>query len=310
MEPTIFHQPWWLDIVTDNQWQAVDYHDGQRTLGRLPYWVSKNKLGLKVITPPPMTHFLGPAVDAGSGKPNTLFLKNYRVTQALLKQLPKAGRCYFKCHGGIQDTLGFQNAGFHTAVQFTHEIAPAPREVLWESFRTKARNMIRSARRCHEFEYGYDADEFIQFYAQNIDSKGKENRRDELICSRLIRACLDKNRGQIYQVRDHRGRLAAAMFCAWDTKASYYLLTTRTPNSHSGATPLIVWQAILDASSRGLVFDFDGVISEGGIRFANNFTADLKPRYIAFKNSCLYSLYSKTLARKPKHGAVFRPSPL
>ncbi len=257
-----------------------------------------------------MTFFLGPAIDVGPGKENTQFLKNYRITQELLSRLPAAARYYFKCHSDIQDSLGFQKSGFQTSVQFTHVINPKPAEALWESFRTKARNMIRSAQRSHECEHGQDPEAFMRFYIDNISAKGKINYRDERTCIALIAACLERDCGRIYQVRDSRGSLVSAMFCVWDESACHYLLTTRTPTSHSGATPLMVWNAVLDASRRGLVFDFDGVISEGGIRFANNFTANVQPRYIAIKDTSAYTLYSRTLARKPKIRSVFRPSPV
>jgi len=308
LEPTVFHQPWWLDIASEGRYEMVEYHDGYSTVGRLPYITKVNKIGLKIIAPPPITHFLGPAIDDGFGKANTRFLKRYRITQELLKKLPPASKYYFKCHPGVDDVLGFQACGYETSIQFTHEIHPQSEQQLWTSFRTKARNMIRSARRCHGLEFGKDPEEFIHFYDQNVNLRGRENNRNLSICTKLIEACLERDQGRIYQARDDHGRIAAAMFCAWDSKTSYYLLTSRTPWSHSGATPFIVGNAILDAMSRNLVFDFDGVISEGGIRFANNFTADIKPRYIAYKESKAFSLYSKIMA-KSAHHEKFRTNP-
>lgn len=285
LTPTIFHEGWWLDIATEGRYEVVEATQNGEILGRLPYFLRK-KMGVSIIELPTLTHFLGPAI-----KPNLKFLRRLDITKELLRKLPPASAVYVKCHRDVQDVLAFQSAGFRSHVQFTHEIYPQPTSVLWKNLRDKARNVIRRASERYSVSAGHDPAAFMHYYNGNIETEGKTNYLNTLICEKLIRACLERDRGRIYEARDQSGNLMGAIFCAWDNWSSYYLMTTRVPDAHLGTTSLLVWEAIADAANRGLIFDFDGVPNEGGARFACNFTPKVVPRYIAVRESAPLHLF-------------------
>jgi hypothetical protein len=54
---------------------------------------------------------------------------------------------------------------------------------------------------------------------------------------------------------------------------------------------------------RGLIFDFDGAINEGGARLAANFTATVTPRYIAIRESDAMRVLRalRSVRRKPNY---------
>src|SRR5690349_7234170 len=56
---TPFEQPWWLDAVAPGSWGEVVVERQGEPVARLPY-VRKRKLGLTVLTQPPLTRFVGP----------------------------------------------------------------------------------------------------------------------------------------------------------------------------------------------------------------------------------------------------------
>ena len=60
LEPTIFHESWWLDITTYGQFQMVEVAENGQVVGRMPY-VLRRKAGLAFSNMPMLTHFLGPA---------------------------------------------------------------------------------------------------------------------------------------------------------------------------------------------------------------------------------------------------------
>lgn len=280
LNPTIFHEPWWLDIATQGGYSIAEVLENGKTIARLPYFLRKRK-GVRIATLPPLTHFLGPAVD----KPATKFLQRLDITKELIGKLPPAELTYVKCQREVQDVIAFQAAGFRCSVQFTHEISPRAPSALWKALRDKGRNVIRRAAERHCVGTGDDPAAFMHFYRQCIESGGKSNGLDIAICTSLIAACRERGRGRIYEARDKAGDVTAAIFCAWDHVASYYLLTARHRVAHLGAISLLVWEAITDAAKRGLIFDFDGFDSEGGARFAANFTTNITPRYIAVRES-------------------------
>lgn len=294
--PTIFHEPWWLDIATEGRWGVAEATENGRVVGRLPYFERK-KMGMSILGLPPLTHFLGPAV----GKPGSNSLRHLDITKELLRKLPPASAIYVKCQRDIGDVIGFQSSGFRSSVQFTHEIEPQAVDVLWKNLRDKARNAIRRSRERYHVCVGKDPAAFMQFYRRNIEVKGETNWMDTNICTGLIQACLERNRGRLYEARDERGEFAAAIFCAWDNVSSYYLMTTRDPKAHFGATSLLVWEAISDAAKSGLIFDFDSS-SEGSARFAYNFTSNVVPRYVATRIAPPLRLYhdARSIFQKDK----------
>lgn len=284
LEPTIFHERWWLDIATDGKCQFVEVVDNLRVIARLPY-LAKRQHGFTLVHMPPLTHFLGPAIDDGGGKDNKRFLRRLDVARELIERLPPSSSCYIKCHRGATDILAFQNQGFRSAVQFTHEVHPQPVDAVWKGMRDKGRNGIRVARNFLNVDYDLTAMDFISFYNSNLESVGERNSLDMRVVGSLIEAALSKKRGALFGARDKAGHLTALIFCVWDGSSYYYLMATRTTTAHRGSISLLLWEAISDAMRRGLIFDFDGIINEGGARLAANFTPTVSPRYIATRES-------------------------
>lgn len=284
LEPTIFHERWWLDIATSGTCQFVEVCQNGHAVGRLPYLV-KRAFGMRMVEMPQMTHFLGPAILDGEGKPHNRFLRRLDITRELIEKLPQVERIYIKCHVDVADVISFQSCGFRTAVQFTNEIKPQPIDALWGSMRDKGRNGIRQARHQVTVETNLDLDEFFDAYDRHLRARGLVNHMRFDIVGRLITGAIDRSRGALIGARNKSGALVAAIFYAWDKRAAYYLLSTRDSMSHRGAISLLLWHAISDTMARGLTFDFDGLADEGGARLAANFTSDIVPRYVVIKES-------------------------
>jgi hypothetical protein len=84
---------------------------------------------------------------------------------------------------------------------------------------------------------------------------------------------------------DAAGGETAAIFYVWDTDAAYYLLSTRREDAHNGAVSLLLWHALRDIAARGLVFDFEGVISSGSALFFTGFGGEVAPRYVVSRHT-------------------------
>jgi len=280
LAPTIFHEPWWLDIATEGRYSVVEVSEHGRVVGRWPYFLRK-KMGLSIVDLPPLTHFLGPVII----KPLTKPLQRLHIAKELIGKLPSTSAFYVKCHRDVQDIIAFQSMGFRSSVQFTHEIRPQPTDIIWKNMHAKRRNVIRKASARYNVSAGDATVALMQFYRRNMEGMGRTNILDIGVCAKLIQACLERNRGCLYEAREQNGKLAGAIFCAWDSVASYYLMTTRDSTAHSGTISLLVWKAMTDAAKRDLIFDLDGVYNEGGARFAYDFTTNIVPRYIAVRES-------------------------
>src|SRR4051794_14802006 len=172
--PTIFHEEWWLNVATDNNFEVAEFTAGGRTLGRLPYCVRK-RFGQKVMHMPHLTYFLGPAIDEGEGSRNNRFLKRLEMTRELIDKLPLGLSKYVKCHAGITDVIAFQEHAFRTYVQFTHEVRPGPVEMIWEQMRNKTRNVIRRAEEQLSIREMTDPAEFLKLFEKNVALRGGQN---------------------------------------------------------------------------------------------------------------------------------------
>ncbi len=241
-------------------------------------------MGVRTIGMPDMTHFLGPAVIEGEGAAVTRWLKRSAITRDLMHRLPPVLRYWQKFHRGVTDALPFQSERFNTHVQFTFEVAPAPEAALWSAMRDKTRNVIRKAQKQYEVQDLHDPDEFVAFYRSNLQSAGRTQWEQAGMMPELLAAALDRRAGAVYGIRDEPGGLVAAIFCARDAKSSYYSLSTRRIDAQNGAIPLLIWHAMRQAASKGLLFDFDGISKDSAISFYAGFGGVTSPRYVAVKS--------------------------
>jgi hypothetical protein len=278
-EPTIFHEHWWLDAASKGRYEAVEVTRGGKTVGRLPYVVQK-RFGLASIEMPILTHFLGPALSEPEGTSNTVFLRKLEITRELIQRLPSVSLTRIKMHRTITDVVAFQEQEFRTSVQFTHEIAPQPEESLWSNLRGKTRNVIRRAQEQVDVRDLQNADQFMAFYARNLRLRRKRSFLELPLSIRLVNEAIQRGRGRILAAYDGSNSLLAANFYVWDQTSYYFLLTSRSPESRNGTTSLLLWEAIKEASVRGLIFDSDGLNSNGGILFLAGLGGEIAPRYV------------------------------
>ncbi len=284
LAPTIFHESWWLNIVTGGNYKVAEVKENGEVVGRLPYFL-KNRFGIKYSLLPPMTHFLGPAILEGDGSPETRFLRRAKITRDLIAQLPRASIYRYKCHHHIKDTIAFQQERFLTNVQFTHEVLPDSEENMWKNMRSKKRKKIRAAQKQLTLGEIQDPLEFWQFYHRNLRQRKMKNVCDQRICCNLIEACLRRECGRIYAAWDKNNKLVAAVFCVWDNTTSFYFMSSRTPDSPQGAVSLLAWEAMKEAGTRGLIFDFDGLNNSEGLLFFTEFGGAVSPRYIVTRTT-------------------------
>ncbi len=283
--PTVFHNPWWLDVTSGGNYHEAEVHSGGRLVARLPYVVQRQFGGMRMCSMPELTHFLGPALDLGTGSQATRSLRSFQLTRELLAGLPTTGSFHQKLHGGLTDTLAFEEFGCRSYVNFTYEVAPSPEQQMWRAMRDKTRNVIRRAEERLRVDT-VDPDEYAAFYEANLRARGLVNayRRVAAICA----AATARGQGRILGARDEQGALRGAIFTVWDRRVAYHLMATRALGIDNGAMSLLVWHAMRDASGRGLVFDFDGLGTPGSRLFYTGFGGQIVPRYVVARYTLLH----------------------
>ncbi len=310
--PTVFHQHWWLDAASNGQYDEVNVMSGDRVVGRFPYILRRIDRFRTVCQMPELTHFLGPAVDDGNGAACNRAVKRNEITRALLEQMPVSSGFWHKMHLGVSDMLAFQERAYRVTVEFTYEVAPAPEAVLWSNMRDKTRNVIRRASEKFRVSEITDPAEFIWVYKTNLARAGSRNIYTDATINRVCREARRRDQGRIWAARDATGAVIAAIFCIWDSRVAYYLMSTRSPDAGNGAVSLLIWHALLACTSRGVMFDFDGVGKPTNAHFFNGFGGRIVPRYIASRYALTHTAMDRmgerieTLARWPRNSDLWR----
>ena len=146
--------------------------------------------------------------------------------------------------------------------------------------RDKTRNVIRRAEEQHQACEMVDVEAFARFYVGNVAASGRRSHYDEALITRVCDAAVQRGQGRIIATETPSGEPAAAIFYVWDTEAAYYLLTTRRLDAGNGAVSLLIWDAMRDVAARGLIFDFEGVVTSGGALVFTGFGGEITPRYV------------------------------
>ena len=89
---------------------------------------------------------------------------------------------------------------------------------------------------------------------------------------RLESACASRGAGAMLFARDDAGRVHAVAWVVWDQRGAYYLLAGADPRLRaSGASSLLMWEAITRSRAVTDVFDFQGSMLQPVERFFRAF---------------------------------------
>jgi hypothetical protein len=258
--PTIFHEPWWLEIASAGKYEETIVESGGRLAGRLPFFAKRRAFGIKSLEMPALTYLLGPAIlPEFASRGAVRSLKEFHIVTKLVKALPLAWHTSFRLHADTGNALAFAAAGFQVSIDQSVEILPDEQEVLWRQMRDKNRNMIRRAREHLTIRPSTEPGFFSRFYQECLSEAGKQNTYDEAVVEPLVENASRRQVGRVLVAKRPDGTPDAAIFTVWDAKREYYLMSTRRQSAHAGAINLLIWEALCSAAKSGRIFDMAGI---------------------------------------------------
>ena len=295
LNPTIFHEAWWLEAATAGRYEEATVSSGGRVVGRLPY-LRKQRFGLQACVMPELSLFLGPAVDEGNGGTVSRNLRRGEITRDLIEKLPPCALCYQRLHRDTPDALPFIQHGYTTEAVFTYEVAPDSEETLWRKMRDRTRDLVRSAQEQTDL-VDLEPEAFRSLYRSNLQKRSKSDYLDRSNALPVFEAALSRGRGRLLGARDARGNILAAIFYVWDDDVTYYVLTTRTPDMQNGVVSRLIWEAMRESAAHGRTFDFAGLGSFGSVLFYAAFGGAVHPRFLVQRTTPFYGAVRSTLAK-------------
>ena len=249
---------------------TVEHHG--RTVARLPF-VVRGRPRVRMLTQSSLTQTLGPWLEPSGAKPARALAREHELLAELEQALPPAQAFSQQFSPQLLNALPFYWAGYRLELRYTNRLEDLHSvDALWEGLRNNIRREIRKARKRVEVVDDLGVDRFYDVLSKTYARQGLPTPRSLAEVERLEEACSLRGAGTMLYARDDAGRIHAVVWVVWDRHAAYYLLAGAEPELRtSGASSLLVWEAIMRAREVAEVFDFHGSMVQPVERFMRGF---------------------------------------
>lgn len=277
---SIFQKKWWLDAVAPQLLRVAEVKKNDSVSAYLPYVISK-KAGLTVIGMPKLTQTLGPWLAPSSAKYANQLSQQKKIMTALIAELPPFDYFCQNFHYTITNWLPFHWHGFTQTTRYTYILDQlSDTDKVWSGFKENIRTDVRKASKRLVVKRDLPIEKFIDLNTLTFKRQGRALPYSRGLVKRLDRACAEYKSRKIFFAEDSQGRIHAAVYIVWDEKSAYYLMGGADPElRNSGATSLLLWEAIQFAATVTQRFDFEGSMIESVERFFRAFGARQVPYF-------------------------------
>lgn len=264
----LFSQAWWMDATCgESNWDVLLVRDRQGSIcAALPYLL-KRKWGLKFICQPQLTQTNGIWFRPTSYKNEYEKLsKENQMAQEVINQLEAMKLAFFvQCfHHKFTNWLPFYWKGYRQTTRYTYRIDDiSDDDALFQRFSEAKKRHIRKAQRNGLTLGEMEAEAFYDLCCTVHEKHGEKNLLPRELILRCISAAKREGKGKIITIQDQDGHVHSALFLCWDQQTAYYLVPATLPEyKTSGASSLLVWEAIQEAKKHVQAFDFEGSMEE------------------------------------------------
>jgi len=297
---TLFCTTWWLDAVAPNRYRILVVPKGGSIQAAWPLTYQQSKLGGTNIVNPSLTPWLGILYAPSCAKLAKQLSAQKRLTNQLLEQLGSFDYLNVRFHRSFDYWSPLYWQGFSQTIRYTYVLEDlSDMDAIWAGLQKNIRTDIRKAQKsgiC--IKHTEDIDAFWKTHILTFSRQGLAAPYDIALIKRIDQACQQQGVRRIFVGQDKQGNIHAVAYIVWDDKAAYYLMGGGDPSKRSsGATSLVLWEAIRFASTVTKTFDFEGSMIESVERFFRAFGAKPQPCYVIRKNNSLLRTASRKILR-------------
>lgn len=270
----LFQQPWWLDSVCGEQWDAVIHRDHNQLKAAYLYAVNKTGWGQQIVMPP-LTQFLGPLYQLTASGTRERNNEETDLLEKLLTGLPPFSGFESRWQHAYQNWLPFHWQQFHQRTRYTYVLEDlSDPEKLRAGFSEKVRREISKAEKLFHAETADGADDFYRLLSKNFREKKIHVPFSLSWFQKVYGACRANQSGKILLAKDEGGKIAAGIFVAGDARTVYYLIGGKNDDyGNSGAMSFLFWRVFSELRSAGKKFDFEGSMLKGVENYFRSFGA-------------------------------------
>jgi Acetyltransferase (GNAT) domain len=296
---TLFEESYWLDAAAPGAWHESEVVQDGKLIGRLPY-VFKKKQGLRLITQPQFTPWLGPWIRPSGGKLTNELSHQHQVLEKLISQLPAYDIAVINCAPEIKNLMALHWAKFRLTTGYTHRLNDLTNEkILWDGLRDTVRRLCRKAEKITVITKHRTIGEFITLLEKTFQRQGRDISNTFATLERIDSVMAARNQRVIYTAEDAQGRLHSGVYIVYDDRHSVYLAGGGDPELRdSGGHALAMWHAIKESSARSKTFDFEGSSVPAIEYFVRGFGPEQTHRHSATRAQGLGKLWTAFQALK------------
>lgn len=256
----IFMQDWWLDAVcAGKQWDVLlSMNKNGEIQAAMPYLLRK-RAWMKYIVMPQQTQIGGIWVAGNENRVSD-------ACQDLVRQLAELGLSYYYQHYPIGSPAveAMRALGFKVKERITYRIEDLTNlDKVIDAFSKNKKRQLQKALSLHA-ETNMSVEDFYRFHVQCLQKQGKQISYSREFLLVLERKTTRLQQSQILTICNADNEVLAAAFLVWDKKNMYYLIPCYDPQyKDSGASALLVLEAIKLARQKGVTFDFEGSMIRG-----------------------------------------------
>jgi len=257
-------QPWWMDAVcAGKEWDVIFAEDSEgNILGALPFLLRKRAC-YKYIVMPQMTQTGGIWVSAETTADKWATAE---VCRQLVEKLGSMDLAYYyqQFRPNSLCVEAMRGLGFKIRERVTYQVCDlSDLDALIASFSKNKRRQLQRALSLHA-ERGMNPEDFYRFHTRCMAGRHRKlsySREFLLVLERKTRRL---GQCEIISICNADGQPYAAALLVWDKKSMYYLIPCfDTAHADSGASSLLVLEAMKLAREKHVIFDFEGSIDRG-----------------------------------------------
>jgi hypothetical protein len=276
----IFSKGWWLDAVCgEDNWDVVLVEKGGHIVASMPYY-NKKKAFFNLITMPKLTQTMGPYIKYPENQKYSAKLScEKKIIKELISQLP--GYDYFSqnFHYYFTNWLPFYWQGFEQTTRYTYVLDKlSDLDILWKNMKENIRTDIRKAKELVRIDSDTNINDFFSLHKKTFARQNMAVPYTQDFVKQLDEICHKNSCRKIFIARDGHGNEHAAVYIIWDNQSAYYLMGGGDHKlRNSGATSLLMWEAIKFAATVTKRFDFEGSMIQPIEKFFSAFGANQTP---------------------------------
>lgn len=295
----LFLQPWWLDAVTrpdGKRWEVLLARNKSGEIEGALAFVEGRRMGVRYAVTPQLTQYTGVWIaDKECETVSERLSREKKLQNELLQQLEARHLQLIdlRCPLSYTYWLPFYWAGFSQRTQYTYRIADLsqPAQVLAGFAHAKQKQIRKAEEAGIVIDYDMSADELYDLQCTQLSEQGSRDVLSRALVRKVVDSSRSRGQGLIARARDKEGHTHAAVFAVWDDKSAWELISAIHPAYRSsGASTLVVWDAMQHVADKTQAWDFEGSMIEAVENSFRQFGAEPVPYYCLRKTNKLIGI--------------------